>query len=220
MSFKTKKLTTLAMLTAMAFVVGALIRIRGFIPGAPFLTYDPKDVVIVIGGLIFGPLSAAGMSILLPLIEMITVSDSGFFGFLMNALASLFFTVPPALIYLKTRSLKGAVLGLIVGALLATSVMMLLNLIITPLYTGWPRERVMQIMFPAIMPFNLLKTFMNASLAMLIYKPVSAALMKTGLIPKRTTSQQSTGKFITWNLSVMIGSAVVLGIIILIIYLL
>ena len=51
---KTKKLTIIGMLCALAYIAVVV----GRIPLVLFLKYDPKDVVIVIGGLIFGPLTS------------------------------------------------------------------------------------------------------------------------------------------------------------------
>ena len=51
---KTKKLTTIGMLCALAYAAVVV----GRIPLVLFLKYDPKDVIIVIGGLIFGPLTS------------------------------------------------------------------------------------------------------------------------------------------------------------------
>ena len=48
MNNKTKKLTTFGMLCALAYVVAAV----GRIPLVLFLKYDPKDIIIAIGGLI------------------------------------------------------------------------------------------------------------------------------------------------------------------------
>ena len=56
----TKKLATLAMLTALAFVVMWLSK---FIPSVNgFLDFDFKDVVLCIGGFIYGPISALIMT--------------------------------------------------------------------------------------------------------------------------------------------------------------
>lgn len=54
MDERTKKLTTLAMLCALAYIAVAVFRI----PVVLFLKYDPKDVIIAIGGFIYGPLPA------------------------------------------------------------------------------------------------------------------------------------------------------------------
>lgn len=73
MNRTTRKLTMLGMLGALAFLAVALIRI----PVVQFLKYEPKDVVITIGGFIFGPLEAALLSVVVSLVEMVTISDTG-----------------------------------------------------------------------------------------------------------------------------------------------
>ena len=59
---------------------------------------------------------------------------------------------------------------------LASAVMMLLNLIITPIYMEVPLEAVKELMLPLLLPFNLVKALLNAAVVLLIYKPVSTAL--------------------------------------------
>ena len=54
MNPKVKKLTTLGMLAAIAYVV----MLVGRFPLVLFLSYDPKDVVIVIAGFLYGPMSS------------------------------------------------------------------------------------------------------------------------------------------------------------------
>ena len=49
MNVKAKRITTIAMLCALAYVVMAV----GRVPVVLFLKYDPKDVVITLGGLIW-----------------------------------------------------------------------------------------------------------------------------------------------------------------------
>ena len=64
MSKKTSKITIMAMLCALAFVAVLIIRIP-IVPVAPFLEYEPKDVIILTGGFIFGPMSLYPLSFLL-----------------------------------------------------------------------------------------------------------------------------------------------------------
>jgi len=83
----------LAMLSAIAFVVMCV----GRIPILLWLKYDPKDVIIAIGGFLFGPLSALLMSVVVSLVEMITGAATTveshlfliFWGFALHALARL-----------------------------------------------------------------------------------------------------------------------------------
>ena len=42
-----------------------------------FLKYDPSDVIVTLGGLIWGPMTSCIVSVIVATIEMITVSDTG-----------------------------------------------------------------------------------------------------------------------------------------------
>ena len=84
---KIKRMTTMAMLCAVAYVVMVAVKI----PVVLFLKYEPKDVIIVIGGFLMGPLAAFTVSLVVSLVEMFTVSDTGIVGFIMNVLSSCAF---------------------------------------------------------------------------------------------------------------------------------
>ena len=80
---KTKKITCLALLCALAYIavfIGKLIPISII----SFLQYDPKDVIVVIGGFIYGPLYAFFISVVVSLLEMFTISDTQIVGCIMN----------------------------------------------------------------------------------------------------------------------------------------
>lgn len=187
-----RQITMTAALAALAFAMVALIRI----PIVLFLSYEPKDVIITIGGFLFGPLTSAVISILVSFTEMITISQTGWIGFVMNILSTCSFACPAAFIYKKKKSISGAVLGLGVGCALMTAVMLLWNYLITPIYMGYPREAVAELLLPAFLPFNLLKGGINSVLIFLIYKPLVTALRKAKLLDAST----STGKaVINWG---------------------
>ncbi|MDD4079643.1 MAG: ECF transporter S component, partial [Eubacteriales bacterium] len=147
MNTNTKKIVTLAMLSAIAYVVMAVGRIP-IIPTVEFLKYDPKDIIITIGGFVFGPLSAFLMSVVVSLVEMVTVSESGIIGLIMNVISTCAFACTAAFIYKHKRTLSGAVIGLIAGGLAMTGIMLLWNYIITPIYMGVPRETVANMLMP------------------------------------------------------------------------
>ena len=153
MNTKTRKLTLIAMFCAIAYVVMVVARI----PVVLFLKYEPKDVIITIGGFLMGPLASAAISVVVSFVEMFTVSDTGIIGFVMNVLSSCSFACTAAVIYKKKHTLKGAVIGLISGCAVMVGVMLLWNYFITPLYMGYPREAVAELLLPAFLPFNLLK---------------------------------------------------------------
>lgn len=180
-SERTKKMVTLGMLTALAYLLMVFIKI----PLISFLKYEPKDVVIVIAGFIFGPLEGALLSLLVSLLEMITVSDTGIIGACMNFISTCAFMLPAALLYRRKRSQKSAVAGLLAGIGSMVLFMMLWNYLLTPLYMGYPREAVAAMLPTVFMPFNLIKGSINALLTFLLYKPVVQTLRKTGLVEDR-----------------------------------
>ncbi len=185
----TKKLVTLAMLSALAYV----IMVVGRIPVVLFLKYDPKDIIIAIGAFIYGPLAGLGISVVVSFVEMLSVSDTGFIGLVMNVLSTCAFICPAAYIYKKDHTVKGAVIGLIIGAVLMIIVMLLWNYLLTPIYMGYPREAVAELLLPAILPFNALKAGLNATLTVLLYKPVVKALRMAKLMPP-SDSKPTGGK--------------------------
>ena len=172
MKFETRKLTAIAMLCTLAWTITAV----GRIPIVLFLKYDPKDIIITIGGFIFGPLSALAVTVVVAFLEMFTLSETGIIGFIMNIISGAAFACTASFIYKKKRSLAGAVTGLVMGCIAMTSIMLLWNYLITPLYINTSREEVAGMLLPIFLPFNLLKSGINAAAIMLLYKPLSKPL--------------------------------------------
>lgn len=178
--FTTKELTTLAMLTAIAYALVTAVRI----PIVLFLKYEPKDVVITIAGFLMGPAAALISSTVVALIEMFTISDTGIIGCIMNFLSTCSFAVTAALVYKRNHTIKGAILGLMIGTVTMVSTMLLWNYLITPLYmTGTSRSDIAGMLLPVFLPFNLLKAGLNSSFILLLYKPLVTGLRKAGLLP-------------------------------------
>ena len=207
---RAKKITLIAVVAAMAIVLTAIIRFP--ITSLPFLKYDPKDVILTTAGFIFGPLVAIASAVIEVLVEMITFSESGPWGAVMNIIATLSFSGVAAAIYHKNRTTKGAVLSLVCAIFSLTVVMALWNLVVTPIYTGFPRAEVVKLM-PVIIPFNLIKGGVNAALIILLYKPIKSALAKAGL-----TEEVAAGKNATWNVIKMLSFVVLMALVALIIY--
>ncbi len=196
MDSKTKRITTTAMLCAVAYVVVVV----GRVPVVLFLKYDPKDIIITLGGLIWGPMTSLIVSVIVSLIEMVTISENGVLGCIMNIISTCSFAWTASVIYKKKRTLPGAVTGLVTGSLMMVLVMLLWNYLITPIYMGYPREAVAELLVPAFLPFNLLKAGLNAGFTFLLYKPVTTALRKAGYIsgPQNVQGRKPVG---LWLLS-------------------
>ncbi len=194
------------MLCALSFVAVLTIRIP-LIPIVPFLEYEPKDVIILTGGFLFGPMSAVLISVIVSFIELFTISSSGIIGLIMNILSTITFVLPAAYFYKKKHNMKGALLGMILGVFLMTLVMVLWNYLITPIYMGYPREAVVKLLLPAIVPFNLLKGGINTALTLLIYKPLVTTLRKSNLI---TFTESETPRKRIFNLDMTLIASLLL----------
>ena len=179
--FTPKQMVMLALLASIAYLIVSLVRI----PVVLFLKYEPKDVIITIGGFLFGPLASFVVSLLVSLIEMVTISETGPIGAVMNLLSTCCFACTASYIYKKNRTMKGAILALVVGSILMTGAMVLWNWLITPLYMGVDRATVQGMLLSVFMPFNLLKAGLNTAFVLFLYKPLVNALRKTGLVETR-----------------------------------
>ena len=188
----TRYMAAVAMFSAVSFVAVLVSKVIPNVAG--FLSYEPKDAVIVIAGLLYGPLTSVLISLIVSFIEMITISSTGPYGFLMNVVSTCAFAVPAAWHYQKHRTQKDAVIGLVIGVLTMAAAMLLWNYIITPFYMGVPRATVAGMLMTVFLPFNLVKGGINAGLTLLLYKPVVNALRAAGLA-QPSSSGKTKGNF-------------------------
>ena len=201
----TKELTTLAMLTAIAYALVCCVRI----PIVLFLKYEPKDVVITIGGFLLGPQAVLISTGVVALLEMFTISDTGIIGCIMNLLSSCAFAFPAALIYKHRHTVKGAMAGLLTGTVCVVVTMLLWNYLITPLYmTGTSRSDIAGMLLPVFLPFNLVKALLNSSIVLLLYKPVVMGLRRAGLMPSTANKPGSAKIGVTVFAAVLLVSCI------------
>ena len=169
----TRKLTTMAMLTAISIVLVAFVHFP-LLPAAPWMEYDPADIPIFIGTFMFGPAAGLGLTAVVAIIQGTTVSaGSGWIGIVMHFLATGTFALLAGTIYRRRHTRGGAALALLAGVLAMTAVMVGCNLIFTPIFMGTPIDAVIPMLLPVIVPFNLVKAGINAAVTYLVYKPVA-----------------------------------------------
>ncbi|MEE1043096.1 MAG: ECF transporter S component [Clostridia bacterium] len=184
----TKKLTTVAMLSAMAYVLMFISKIIPAVQG--FLQYDAKDVVITIGGFMLGPMYALIISLVVSLLELATVSDTGLIGLVMNIVSTAAFSCTASLIYHKVKNMKGAYLSLASATIVLAAIMLLWNYYITPLYMNIPRSVIVPMLPTVFLPFNLVKGLINSGFILFTYKPIVTALQKAGLVQNKTAHKK------------------------------
>ncbi len=180
-----KKLAVIGVLCAVAYLCTFLLHFK-----VMFLTFDFKDAIIAVAGLMYGPLAGLFSSFIVALTEFVTYSDTGVYGLIMNFLSSAAFSVVGGFIYKYRLTFSGAIFSGVASVFSVVAVMMLANLFITPLFLQQPREAIIDLMPTVLLPFNLIKSVINASLTLLIYKPVTKAFGRLGLTERK---QQRVG---------------------------
>ena len=160
------RMAQMGVLTAIAIVLVALVRIP-LIPVAQFLVYDMADVPILIGTLLLG--TVPGL-MLVSVFQMLLFSADGWIGLVMHFVASGALVVLVGLFYRRRQKMRDAIIGMVLGTIAMTAVMIPMNLIFTVEFLGTPRQVVMDMLVPAIIPFNLLKGGLNCVISGLLFQ--------------------------------------------------
>ncbi len=177
MKIEVKKMVTLAVLAALSIVLMLFVRFP-IIPAAPYLIYEPAEVPILVGTFIFGPLAGLAITFVVAAIQASALSTDGFVGFVMHMIATGTFVITAGLVYKKFHTLKGAIVALVIGTLARTLVMIPANLIIQSTINGVPLEAIKNIIIPILIPFNLIKSGVNSTITLIVYKTVSKIVRK------------------------------------------
>lgn len=172
---RTVKLAKMAMLAAISIVLVSLVHFP-ILPAVSFMEYDPADISIFMGAFAFGPMAGLVLTVVAAVIQGVTVSaQSGIYGIIMHILATGSFVLVAGNIYKSRKSRKSAVIALFCGTITMTAVMFGANLVVTPLFTGWPVDAVISLM-PFILGFNIIKAGINSIVTFLLYKRISKFL--------------------------------------------
>ena len=168
--WSTKRIAMYALFVALSMAVSFVE--FPIVPGVEWLKYDPSGIVGLVAGFAYGPAAAVIVSVLGFLPHLFTNP----WGTLMAVLVALALSVPAALIYRRNKTRKGAVIGIIVGAIAALAVAIVGNVIVTPFYAHMTTAQVVALIVPALLPFNVLKFTIHGVVTFLIYKPISNLL--------------------------------------------
>ena len=178
----TRKLTTIAILTALSVCFVALIHFPIF-PAVAFLEYDPADIPILICGFAFGPVAGLAVTLIASFIQGFTVSaQSGIYGIIMHIIATGAYVLASSLFYKKHKTKKRAAVAIVIGTVTMVVCMFFANLIITPYFmmgavNSGTVSAVLSLM-PFILLFNLIKASVNGLITFFIYKRVKHLFLK------------------------------------------
>lgn len=194
-TWTTRNMVKISVLGVLAMVLMIFKVPAGFAP--PFLKLDISDVPALIGAFAMGPMAGVLIQLIKNLLNLLVEgSITGGVGELSNFLVGSIFAYTAGLIYFKKKTLKRAVVGLLVGIFAMTAFATTSNyFVIFPLYArifGWPLDKLVEmgsavnglvvdykslIVF-AVIPFNILKASIASLVTILIYKKVSPILQK------------------------------------------
>ena len=192
--FELKNLTKIAILSA----ISAVIMLFEFpLPFAPsFYELDLSEAVILMGGFAMGPMAAVCMELLKNLLNLVIINGTitAGVGELANFAMGCAFVVPASLFYKYHKTLKGAIISLVIGVASLVVVGCVVNyFVMIPAYVAlahFPLEAILgmaskvnglvnsletMIIF-AVAPFNLVKGIVCSVINLLLYKKLSKVL--------------------------------------------
>lgn len=184
--WNTRQLVTMALMCAIASLF-SFVQIP-LIPGVSFLTYDPSLMPAMVCGFAFGPGAGIAVGSIAAVIHGLILGE--WVGSLMNIFATAFFVLPAALLYRRMHTLKGAIAGLVISVITATAGAILVNLTIGVWFYYGSADVIIPLILPALLPFNLVKTILNALLTLVVYKAISNLITpKKDRVKGRPTNQ-------------------------------
>ena len=187
---KTRKMAAIAMMGAVGFV---LMFLEVSVPIMPaFIKLDFSELPAVLAGFAYGPMAGILVCLLKNALHLL-VTTTAVVGELSNFLLGIFFVVPAGLIYRRSHTRKGALLGAAVGCVSYALASVPINyFLIYPMFGRFvvPTQVILgmyQTLDPSIetmwealtrfnLPFNLAKEVLVSAITFLVYKKLSPVL--------------------------------------------
>jgi len=183
---KTRKITMIGMLSAIAFILMYFDFSVPFMPS--FIKMDLSELPALIGSFALGPVEGIIICLVKNLLHLMKTTTGGV-GELSNFILGAAFTGTAGLIYKKHKTKKDALIGSLVGAVVMAVISVITNyFIVYPIYTDFmPMEAIIgayQAILPSAdsllkcliifnMPFTFVKGMLSVLITFLIYKRIS-----------------------------------------------
>ncbi|MEH6936560.1 ECF transporter S component [Bacillus sp. JJ664] len=168
---KVLKMVVVAMLSSISY----LLMLLDFpIPAFPvWLQIDFSEVPALIGAIIFGPVAGVLVELIKNILHYIIVgSMTGVpIGEFANFSAGVLYILPASYFFRKYRSIKGLTLGLVVGTVVMTGILSILNyFVLLPAYAYFMNFSLPnEVIVTAIMPFNAIKGLLIMILTLVLF---------------------------------------------------
>ena len=185
----TKFIARTGLFAAISIILYLVPGLKFSVPFFPsFLEFHFDEVPALIAGFAYGPLSGFFVILIKTLVKL-PMTNTMCVGELADFIYSVAFVVPAALFYKKNRSIKGALIGL----LIATGVQVVVSAFITSFLIldfyifmmGWPKVVILNMckaanprvtslgwtfLFYVALPFNAMKDVVVVIITFLLYK--------------------------------------------------
>ncbi|WP_055079121.1 ECF transporter S component [Lagierella massiliensis] len=181
-----KKLVRIALLGAISGIL--MIALHFPLPMfPPFMDIDFGEVPALIAGFTMGPLAGFYVIIIKLIVKIIVQSTStGFIGELSNLIVSSALVCISSYLYSKKKTVKNSIISLAIGVLAMAIIATISNyFFIFPLYgMDIPKyaksfskinplvKNSATFLFIVIIPFNIIKGFLNSIVAIALLKPI------------------------------------------------
>lgn len=195
-STKTSRVQWIAKVSIMGALAFILMLFEISLPFAPsFYKLGFDEVIVLLGGFALGPLAGAAIETLKIVLNVcFQGTDTACVGELSNLLIGLSLVIPSAYFYKYHKTLKGALISLVIGVVSMALIGCLANYFIAlPAYStfyGLPMEVIVGMgtaIFPLVkdpftfvlfmtLPFNIVKGIVVAVVTVVLYKRVSPLL--------------------------------------------
>ncbi|RKJ15596.1 ECF transporter S component, partial [Butyricicoccus sp. 1XD8-22] len=172
-NLKLRSFVTIAMLSSISFL---LMLLNFPLPWFPtFLQIDFSDVPALIAAITMGPVAGILVELVKNILDWIfSGAPTGVpVGHMANFATGILFILPAYYIYKKFNTLKGLAVGLVIGTIIMSVGMSVLNYFaFLPMYTyllGWGTFDMYETIVLGILPFNVIKGILLMAIAIVLF---------------------------------------------------
>lgn len=171
----------IGVVSAMSFILMATFSVP-ILPQATFLRFEPSEIPAIFAAAVMGPAAGVAVCMIKDILYLMFRAKS-IFGPASDFIASSCLVFVIGIIYQRLPSRKGFVIACAIGTFSRVLMMIPINLIILHLQFGMNITQIMAMMWPAIIPFNLIKSAINSIGAFVL---LEALLRRTTFLLKES----------------------------------
>jgi len=161
----TSRIVLTGLMAALALLLELFVHFPMF---AEYLLYSPGDVPVIVASAVLGPAAGVMAAFIKAALFVILTGKGGPLGGLMHFVASGGMVL---VLGLLTRKTKTPTWVLVPAAIVTRVALMIpMNLLITPIYTGLPALLIAKTLVPVVIPFNTVHAGINTGLSLIVLK--------------------------------------------------